>query len=642
MAQLRPLRLISQRANNNLEISPDSDIVVEVVVDTPVLHLDALYTYGLSQKQSEVCEVGNLLKIPFGKTITTGYVVEIRKRNSKDVGIRGVLSILSSSPLLQPEIWKLIKSVAVRYCTNPSDLIRFAIPPRVANCEKKAITVKPRQVLSAETNLLPKIYGADIAKLDAIKNGAIVLPIAVDSFALIIEFILRKLQDGPTLVILPDLKDTTRLEEQLQNYPGINFTRFDSSMNKSDRYTAFLEILQGAKNLVIGNRSAIFAPLPNLQNIIVYNESDPSHFERRSPYTNTRDLALLRASSEKVALWFLDSSPSLELLRLVESKWLPFYVPSGEFLRKRNIGITSGDAEYSRKNVFTVIRKGLEKGPVLIVVAERGYFNSAICEQCSNQALCVCGGKLVLSKASNPPQCSICNVSYPEWKCTWCNSTKFYKFIKGDERHAEEFGKAFPKVRVITSNGSLSQERIGTESCIIIATPGCEPITPEGYGAVVLLDGRAMFNRPYLRSEEEARFRWLNALTLLRNDGEIFLSLADSHPEVQSLLQQTPLKSSRIELQNRKDLQLPPYTRFIEVQCDSKEISVIADQFRSETSLKCEVLGPTQIDKENSKIILKATIEDGARLSEAVYDLLRYRSAKGRKALKVRVDPFTI
>ena len=388
MAQLRPLRLISQRANNNLEIRPDSDIVVEVVVDTPVLHLDALYTYGLTLKQSEVCEVGNLLKIPFGKTITTGYVVEIRKRNSKDVGIRSVVSILSSSPLLQPEIWKLIKSIATRYCTNPSDLIRFAIPPRVANCEKIAITVKPMQILSAKTNLLPEIYGADISKLDAIKNGAILLPIAVDSFALIIEFILGKLQDGPTLVILPDLKDTTRLEEQLQNYPEINFTRFDSSMNKSDRYTAFLEILQGAKNLVIGNRSAIFAPLPNLQNIIIYNESDPSHFERRSPYTNTRDLALLRASSEKVALWFLDSSPSLELLRLVESKWLPFYVPSGEFLRKRNIGITSGDADYSRKNVFTVIRKGLEKGPVLIVVAERGYFNSAICEQCSNQALC--------------------------------------------------------------------------------------------------------------------------------------------------------------------------------------------------------------------------------------------------------------
>lgn len=647
MAQLRPLRLVSQRANQNINSLVKSDLVIDVVVDTPVLHLDGNYTYAISEKEREFIKVGSLVKIPFGKTVTTGYVLNIRDRVDSDVSIKGIVSVISSQALLQPKIWNFVKAAAARYCINPSDLIRFAIPARVASCERTignpALNVAPkRKIATSKNTLLESIYGAKIAALVGTGNGAILAPTAIDTFLLLTEMIQRKIQTGATLVIVPDLKDLNRLEKYLSDIGAIDFIRFDSSLAKTDRYSAFLQILRGEKNLVIGNRSAIFAPIPNLKNLIILNESDPSHFERRSPYANTRDLALLRSTTESISLWFLDASPSLELLRLVDSKWLPFFTPEKIFSNERKWSITAESDDFARKNLFTVIRKGLSTGPVLVVVAERGYFNSATCNQCKNQALCRCGGKLIIGKNIGTPECLLCNEKYPEWKCKYCNTGKLHRYQKGDERHLEEFGKAFPKVLIISSNGKMSKDSIDDEKVIVIATPGSEPATPNGYGAIVLLDGKSIFNRPFLRSEEEARYRWLNALTSLKPGGDIYLSLPESHPEVQSILQSAPLKSSKTELENRRELSLPPFSRFIEVQSESKEINQIAQQFKDEKSFACDILGPSQVDKLNSKIILKVPIANGAKLGEIIYDLQRYRSAKGKKPLRVQVDPFTI
>lgn len=647
MAQLRPLRLIAQRAKNNVDAQLTSNFIAEVAVDTPVTHLDGTYSYALSDSEHGLCKFGSLLKIPFGKTITTGYVVAIRERRTEDVALKGIASIISNRTLLTPQIWSLIKTAAARYCTNPNELIRFAIPPRVASTEKSIPEGAFRSTTSDKSklyknDLLDSIYGTNITVASASKHGALLAPSAVDTFKILIELILKRLALGNVLVIVPDLKDTARLEEKLSLIEGLNFLRFDSSLDKSDRYTTFLRILGGDGQLIIGNRSAIFAPISNLQSIIILNESDPSHFERRSPYTNTRDLALLRANIEPISLWFLDVSPSLELLRLVESGWLPFFTPIAEFYQKRKLKITAEDQDYSRKNVFSVIRSGLGRGPVLVMVAERGYFKAATCNQCRNLALCSCGGKLVVNRTSNSPECVLCSTKFAEWKCNWCDGSKFYRFQKGDERHLEEFGKAFPKTPIISSNAKLPRNKISNEKVLVIATPGCEPISERGYAAIILLDGKSFFNRPFLRSEEEARYRWLNALTLLSPDGEVYLSLPVTHPEVQSLLQSIPIKSSRNELENRRSLALPPYARFIEIQSESREINLIAEQFRRERSISCEILGPSQIDKLNSKIIIKVAISDGAKLAEIVYDLKRYRSAKGMSSLRVQVDPFTI
>jgi len=158
VAQLRPLRLVSQRANQNINSLVKSDLVIDVVVDTPVLHLDGNYTYAISEKEREFIKVGSLVKIPFGKTVTTGYVLNIRDRVDSDVSIKGIVSVISSQALLQPKIWNFVKAAAARYCINPSDLIRFAIPARVASCERTignpALNVPPKRKIATSKNTL--------------------------------------------------------------------------------------------------------------------------------------------------------------------------------------------------------------------------------------------------------------------------------------------------------------------------------------------------------------------------------------------------------------------------------------------------------------------------------------------------------
>jgi primosomal protein N' (replication factor Y) len=78
----------------------------------------------------------------------------------------------------------------------------------------------------------------------------------------------------------------------------LDYIRLDSSLSRADRYSNFLKLLGSTNCIVVGARSAVFAPIPYLKCVILYKESSFDHFEKRSPGWNVRDLLSLRSDLE--------------------------------------------------------------------------------------------------------------------------------------------------------------------------------------------------------------------------------------------------------------------------------------------------------------------------------------------------------
>jgi primosomal protein N' (replication factor Y) len=140
--------------------------------------------------------------------------------------------------------------------------------------------------------------------------------------------------------------------------------------------------------------------------------------------------------------------------------------------------------------------------------------------------------------------------------------------LTGARRTAEELGRAFSPVPVLTSGGSDVLDRVGNEPAVVVATPGAEPVADGGYGAAVLLDGWAMLGMASLRAAEEALRRWLNAAALVRparSGGRVVVVADGSQPVVQALIRWDPATFADRELAEREELRFPPAVRMASV-----------------------------------------------------------------------------
>ena len=138
--------------------------------------------------------------------------------------------------------------------------------------------------------------------------------------------------------------------------------------------------------------------------------------------------------------------------------------------------------------------------------------------------------------------------------------------VTGAARTAEELGRAFPGVPVRTSGGQHVLATVPAEPALVIATPGAEPVAPDGYAAALLLDGWALLGRPSLRAAEEALRRWLNAAALVRpGRGPVVVLAEATLPAVQALIRWDPVTFSERELAERAELGFPPAVRMASV-----------------------------------------------------------------------------
>ncbi|MEZ0353204.1 primosomal protein N' [Mycobacterium sp. pR1184] len=587
-----------------------------------VPHLDREFDYLVSAEQSDDAQPGVRVRVRFHGRLVDGFVLE-RRNDTDHVGKLGWLDrVVSAEPVLTPEIRRLIEAVAARYAGTRPDVLRLAIPARHARVEREPTAIGPPPDVAPVDPSCWAVYGSGdqfltaLAEVRAARAVWQALPGEqwADRFA---EAAAQTVRSGrAALAIVPDQRDldalwlaaTTRIDQD-------SVVALSAGLGPAARYRRWLAALRGKARLVIGTRSAVFAPLDDLGLVMVWSDADDSLAEPRAPYPHAREVAMLRAHQARCAALIGGYARTAEAQALVRSGWAHDIVATRPVVRARTPRVVAlDDSGYADERdpaartaripsiALRAARSSLQAGaPVLIQVPRRGYVPSLACGRCRTIARCRhCTGPLSLAGSLQEPGpgavCRWCGRAEPALRCARCGSEAVRAVVVGARRTAEELGRAFAGTQVVTSSGDAIVAEVAAHPALVVATPGAEPRADGGYGAALLLDTWALLGRQDLRAAEDALWRWMSAAALVRprGDGGVVTVIADSSiPTVQSLIRWDPVGHADAELTARSEVGLPPGVHMAAIDGSADAVAALLDA--AELPYGAEQLGPVDL-----------------------------------------------
>jgi primosomal protein N' (replication factor Y) (superfamily II helicase) len=665
--------------------------IARVLPMLSVPHLDREFDYLVSPEQSDDAQPGVRVRVRFHGRLVDGFLLE-RRNDTDHPGKLGWLDrVVSAEAVLTAEIRRLADAVAARYAGTRPDVLRLAIPPRHARVEREATaTLKlPDPWTPAPVDPAGwEVYGrggqflAALAESRAARAAWQALPGEpwADRFA---EAAAQTIRAGrAVLAIVPDQRDlnallraaTARIDEG-------SVVALSAGLGPAARYRRWLAALRGSARLVIGTRSAVFAPLSDLGLVMVWADADDTLAEPRAPYPHAREVAMLRAHQARCAALIGGYARTAEAHALVRSGWAHDIVAARPVVRARTPRVIAlDDSGYADERdpaartaripsiALRAARSSLEAGaPVLVQVPRRGYIPSLACGRCRTIARCRhCTGPLSLQEHSagdgsvRRAVCRWCGRAEPALRCARCGSDAVRAVVVGARRTAEELGRAFAGTPVITSAGDAIVAEVAAHPALVVATPGAEPRAAGGYGAALLLDTWALLGRQDLRAAEDALWRWMSAAALVRarGDGGVVMVVAESSiPTVQSLIRWDPVGHAEAELTARTEVGLPPSVHMAALDGTAGAVTALLDEARlpDHETFHADLFGPVELPSgvrrpagtpagaPVTRMLVRVRREQGLALAASLrrgVGVLSVRQA--HEPVRVQIDPLHI
>lgn len=639
--------------------------IARVLLDSPLPQLDRLFDYALPAALGEV-PLGVRVRVPLRTAgrVVDGYIVELDTEDDADRPLSEVDSVVSTVSVLPARLYRLARRAADRAAGSASDVLRLVIPKRQVRVEKAWTADAPAPVpTDAQRAAAARVvdeYDGLAAVLDEGTRAAVeAVPVSREGVqgwaALLAAAAVHTLAAGrSSVLVVPDHRDLDRLLAALEVLaPAEAVVRHDSRLTNPDRYRSFLRTLEDAPCIVVGNRSAVYAPV-QAGLVAVWDDGDPLLGEPLAPYINARDAALLRQEQEDSALLYAGHTRTTDVERLVAHGYLHDVRATRRVLPRVVLStpqeMDAPTAQRMPSSAFLSARNAAADGPVLVQVSRPGFSPSLVCADCRAPARCAhCGGPLGATHRGAVPVCAWCGRGARAWACPACSSTKLRLASSGSERTADELGKAFPGIRVIVADSAHPVEQVADKPSLVVATRGAEPLAEGGYRAVVLLDGPRMLQAPDLRIGEACLRWWSNAAALAAPGAPIHLVGVDGGI-ARALATWNHSGFARAELAERAPLHMPPAARVALVE---GTVAAVARGLASLHDLALPpdaVLGPVPIESDDYPPRVRALVRFDYGAGQRVASTLRAavvaeavsaRRGKGkstRSALSVRLD----
>ena len=619
--------------------------VVQVLLDSALPQLDHLFDYAVPPELAETLRVGQRVRVPFRgqQRKAFGYVIGFAGASGFSGELSPISEIVSEIPLLTPEVWSLARAVADRAGGSAGDIIRLAIPTRQVRVEKQHLAEAQAED-DHPAGSTPDPESAEVAA--RLVSGArlaftashspVRLPTGewVGGWAerLARLAIAVHAEGRSAIVVLPDYRDQDQLLDALAALGADAVLRVDSRQSNGERYANFLRALDRSPRIIVGNRSAVYAPAHALGAIVMWDDGDPVLAEPLAPYVHARDAALVRAEQSGAGLFFAAHTRSAEIERLVVLGYVDAQVNPPRRTRVIHADASIAPEAFSgRVPEFAArtIREGLRTGPVLVQVATPGYAPVSVCADCGDLARCEhCGGPIGF-RAAGRPACRWCGRHAEGWSCPSCGARRLVERGMGSARTVEQFEKQFRGFRVLLSDGDHPRETVDARPALVVATRGAEPLAAGGYRAVVLLDIERLLGLEHLRAGEDCLRWWENAAALAAPDG-VCLVASGGGPVVQAFVTGRTEEWLHDELRDRQALRYPPAVRVASVTGGSAEVArALAALERSDALPGVEVLGPTPIHRPET-----SGSPDGPDTAPLVRAIVRFDYARGAEVAK--------
>jgi len=660
--------------------------IARILPMLPLPHLDREFDYLVPEDVSDDAQPGVRVRVRFAGRLVDGFVLA-RLAETDHPGRLGWLDrVVSAERVLTPEIAELVSAVADRYAGTRADVLRLAVPARHARVEAEPPPVvdEAAEPVVDRTGWAAYTHGSNF--LDALGEHRVpravwqALPGEVWP-ARLAELAAVTVGSGRSaVVVVPDQRDLDHLEGACAAAVGADrVVALSAGLGPAKRYRQWLRCLRSGPVVVVGTRSAVFAPVSNLGLIAIWDDGDDSFAEPRSPYPHAREVALLRAHVSGAAVVVGGHSRTAEAEALVDSGWAHDLVAPSELVRERQphvVALADSDHALARDPAarvarlpaiaFEAARAALKADtPVLVQVPRAGYVPSLACAKCRHPARCRrCNGPLALPSApgsdgAGSPTCSWCGIADAAHRCTVCGSRNLRAVVIGAGRTAEELGRAFPGVPIHNSGGATVLDTVRPGGSLVVSTVGAEPTVDGGYGAALLLDGWALLGRADLRAAEETLRRWMTAAAMVRPGaagGRVVVVAESEIPTVQALVRWDPLWHARSQLDERVEVRFPPAVHVAAIDGTTDAITALVDS--ADLPETVEVLGPVDLPDgqrapagssedglsgDVQRLLIRVPRSTGAALARALSTAQASRSAKKLGAgVRIQIDPIRI
>lgn len=263
------------------------------------------------------------------------------------------------------------------------------------------------------------------------------------------------------MMLVPEIALTPVFSRRLRARFGDQVAIFHSSLQKGERFDEWTRVKNGDARVVIGTRSAVFAPVKNLGLIVVDEEHESSYRQQESPYYNARDVAIVRAQKESATVVLGSATPSLESFHNArKGKYhlvaLPERINARPMATARIIDMRNVFARHGKPRVFSdelleAIRETRERGEQsIILLNRRGYSSFILCRSCGETVQCPnCDVTLTYHRSERVIVCHYCNHRQAVPRvCPSCGKKYIYYVGEGTEQLEEMLKLLFPSLRV--------------------------------------------------------------------------------------------------------------------------------------------------------------------------------------------------
>ena len=493
------------------------------------------------------------------------------------------------------------------------------------------------------------------------------------------ELIANVLKKGKTAIMLvPEISLTPQIVDRFVTRFGSEVAILHSGLSDSEKYDEYRKIMEGKVKIVVGARSAIFAPFDNLGIIVIDEEHTQTYKQDNNPRYHARDVAILRGKYHNAPILLGSATPSLESFARAQKGVYQLLTLTNRAGRGKlpNVKIIDMKAEVKHGNfilsselIAKINEKIAKHEQVILLLNRRGYSSMLTCRDCGHVLKCSnCDISLTYHKTSDTNRCHYCNYRIKNVRiCPICGSDNMKDYGLGTEKLEEELNKKF-NARIVrmdidtTSRKGMHEkiiEDFGDHKYDILL--GTQMIAKGLDFPLVTLVGvinaDTSLNIPDFRSAENT-FQLLSQVSgrAGRSDlaGEVIIQTYN--PEHYSILlskEHDYLKFYEEEMKLRRILSYPPFYYLTLVNITSRdyelgfrEANKIGDYLRKNLSKDTKILGPSManIFKINNvyhyQCIIKYKRDD--KLSEVLTKLAELYKVNNKVDIAIDVNPIKV
>lgn len=428
------------------------------------------------------------------------------------------------------------------------------------------------------------------------------------------------------LVLVPEIALTAQIVKRFQSWFKGCIAVVHSKLSASERADVFYKIRNNEAQILIGVRSAVFAPFTNLGLVIIDEEHDQSYKQEERPCYHAREVALHRAKYFNIPVVLGSATPSIESyydaimkrfkhLRLTgrpNSQPLPKVqvVDMRKELQERNFSVLSRALQQE------LVRTAAAGEQAIVLLNRRGYSTFVMCRDCGETIMCPhCAVALVYHEEGKTMRCHYCGNTLPvPEECPKCHSRRIKFFGTGTQK-AEAQIAALPEVKVLRMDQDSTLRKFAHEEILNAFSSGRYNVligtqmVAKGHDIpnvtlVGVLSADSMLNMPDFRAYERAFSLLTQAAGRAgRGDkpGHVILQVYDADNRTVHLAAAQDYDTfAKEELLRRKELNYPPYATFLKItvwdkneECANGTAKEIADFLeRQAKNTDAEVFGP--------------------------------------------------